>query len=325
MKRLALIIACLFVNSFFLCGAETGDVNVRIADYNGDRTAAISLTFDDGLLEHYTLVFPELEKRGLKGTFWVYGYCIDNPEWVPNQNGPRVTWAQLKEMSSSGHEISNHSWSHKNLTKLEGEALRTEIERNDTAIFNNTGIFPRTFCYPGNAKSERAIEAASRNRIDTRTFQLSLGSKSTQERFDKWLDDQIKSKGWGVGMTHGITFAYDAFKDPELLWRHLDQLKAMEDTIWTGTFREVAAYIKERDNTLLTIAKKKNGMSVTPVMSPVLDKELFTEPLTLVVDKAGLKKLTAKQGKRELSIKILPDKAMFDFDPSGGTIEVKYK
>ena len=46
-------------------------------------------------------------------------------------------------------------------------------------------------------------------------------------------------------MTHGINYGYDAFKEPSLFWEHLDKVKSLEDKIWVGTFREVAAYIRE--------------------------------------------------------------------------------
>ena len=36
---------------------------VRVARYLGNRRAAVSLTFDDGLLEHYTEVLPQLRRR----------------------------------------------------------------------------------------------------------------------------------------------------------------------------------------------------------------------------------------------------------------------
>ncbi len=49
--------------------ADDEEVKVSIAQYRGGRDAAISYTFDDGLLEQYTLVFPELEKRNIKATF----------------------------------------------------------------------------------------------------------------------------------------------------------------------------------------------------------------------------------------------------------------
>ena len=48
-------------NSAFAANRE-----VYVAKYKHDKICAISYTFDDGLAEHYTIVFPELEKRGFK-------------------------------------------------------------------------------------------------------------------------------------------------------------------------------------------------------------------------------------------------------------------
>ena len=88
----------------------------------------------------------------------------------------------------------------------------------------------------------------------------------------------MKAEDWGVGMTHGINYGYDAFKSPSLFWEHLDKVKSMEDQIWVGTFCEVASYIKEREEIQLKVSNKKNGMTITPKLK--LDRKLFAEPLT---------------------------------------------
>ena len=102
------------------------DPHVYVAKYKGDRACAISYTFDDGLAEHYTVVFPELEKRGFKGTFWICGCYIEQGAAA---KVPRMTWAQLKDMANKGHEISNHSWSHKKMSRLPLERIKEEIEK----------------------------------------------------------------------------------------------------------------------------------------------------------------------------------------------------
>ena len=72
-------------------------------------------------------------------------------------------------------------------------------------------------------------------------------------------------------MTHGINYGYDAFKEPSLFWEHLDKVKSLEDKIWVGTFREVAAYIRERDDIRLNVSTHKRGLTITPEMT--LDKK----------------------------------------------------
>ncbi|MBP1631677.1 MAG: polysaccharide deacetylase, partial [Bacteroidetes bacterium] len=141
MKKLIIFISWLAIfNSL-----HAADNEVYVAKYKNDRACAISYTFDDGLKEHYTLVAPGLENLGFKGTFWVNGLSVETDNDADKSN---VSWGELKEMSQKGHEISNHGWSHKNLTKITLEEAAVEIEKNDSIISANLGFVPRTFCYP---------------------------------------------------------------------------------------------------------------------------------------------------------------------------------
>ena len=46
------------------CSADLQPENISVADYKDGKECAVSLTFDDSMKEHYTIVAPELEKRG---------------------------------------------------------------------------------------------------------------------------------------------------------------------------------------------------------------------------------------------------------------------
>lgn len=328
MKSFLFFVLSLFV---YVGTVEAGDQDVYVARYKGDKTCAVSYTFDDGLAEHYTLVAPRLEKCGWRGTFWINGSKI-NQDNEHITDTTRMTWPQLKEMSDRGHEISNHGWRHKNFARFPIEEIREDILKNDSAIFVHTGIMPRTFCYPNNNKKEEGRRIAEQNRVGTRLKQRSIGSKSTAEDLKKWVDTLIETKDWGVGMTHGLTYGYDAFRNPQRLWNHFDYVKEREDKVWVGTFREVVSYVKEREAIQLNIVQKKSRLLVTPKLN--LDAELFIEPLTLVI-KGGklekisggknIKKIIVEQDGKKLPIKMLPDKAVFDFNPFGGVIKVTIK
>lgn len=295
---------------------------VRIAKFKGDKLAAISYTFDDGYVEHYTRVAPELEKRGFRGTFWVNGTTHQKNE-LQITDTTRATWAQLKEMADHGHEISNHGWSHKNLTKLDDAGVMEEIRKNDSIILFRVGIKPVTYCYAGNAKNDRVIRLASAGRVGTRTFQRSIGSKATDESLEKWVAELIEKGEWGVGMTHGISYGYDYFRRPQVLWNHLDYVKSIENKIWVGTFREVSAYVAERESVRLKIIRKKNRLKIIPSHSP--DSKLFDEPLTLVVNTENNPVKTIRQGKTQLVYnQISTTEIMVDFDPGGKQIIIDY-
>lgn len=316
MKTFLITLLCVFFYSGFSSGA---DWNVSVAKYRHDKVCAISYTFDDGLAEHYTLAAPQLEQRGFRGTFFINGSKVNKDE-RHIKDTTRVTWPQLKEMAEKGHEISNHGWAHCNFAKFPFEVLKEDILKNDSAIYAHVGVMPRTYAYPNNTKQGEAMAFVARNRVGTRLKQRSVGSKRTARDLEKWMETLIKTGDWGVGMTHGLTYGYDAFGNPQRLWEHWEQVKANEDKIWVGTFHEVVSYLKEREAIRLTVTEKKNKLHVVPELP--LDKELFTEPLTMVVEGGTMKKVSARQGKKKLSVQLRSDKAFFDFDPFGGEIIV---
>ena len=316
MKTFLITLLCVFFYSGFSSGA---DWNVSVAKYRHDKVCAISYTFDDGLAEHYTLAAPQLEQRGFRGTFFINGSKVNKDE-RHIKDTTRVTWPQLKEMAEKGHEISNHGWAHRNFAKFPFEVLKEDILKTDSAIYAHVGVMPRTYAYPNNTKQGEAMAFVARNRVGTRLKQRSVGSKRTARDLEKWMETLIKTGDWGVGMTHGLTYGYDAFGNPQRLWEHWEQVKANEDKIWVGTFHEVVSYLKEREAIRLTVTEKKNKLHVVPELP--LDKELFTEPLTMVVEGGTMKKVSARQGKKKLSVQLRSDKAFFDFDPFGDEIIV---
>lgn len=310
----------LFLYLLFCSGLSFGtNHKVYVAKYRGDKVCAISYTFDDGLAEHYTLAVPQLEHRGFRGTFFINGSKV-NKDDRHVKDTTRVTWPQLKEMAKNGHEISNHGWAHRNFAKFPLSVLKEDILKNDSAIYANVGIMPRTFAYPNNTKQGEAMDFVVQNRVGTRLKQRSVGSKRTIRDLEKWVNTLIKTGDWGVGMTHGLTYGYDAFCNPQPLWEHWDWVKANEDKIWVGTFYEVVSYMKEKEATRLTVTEKKNKLYITPHLE--LDKKLFTESLTMVIESEDIQKVTAKQGRKKLLVQLRSGKALFEFNPFGGEIIV---
>ena len=61
-----------------------------------------------------------------------------------------------------------------------------------------------------------------------------------------------------------------------------NKVKAMENEIWVGTFREVVAYTKEREKNRLNVLE--NGYDNS---SFDMNAQLFTEPLTMVLKSVG--------------------------------------
>lgn len=86
------------------------------------RVACVALTFDDGPGQHTERLLDELASAQAPATFFLLGQNV--------VRHPRV----VARMAAAGHEIGNHTWDHKQLTKLGVEAQRREIDRAATAI-----------------------------------------------------------------------------------------------------------------------------------------------------------------------------------------------
>ena len=290
----------------------------RVARYKDNRKAAVSYTFDDGLIEQYTRVAPFIDSLGLKATFFINGARINGENM--NNDSTRGTWKQLKEMARNGQEISNHGWKHRNFAKFSIDEIKEDIMKNDSAILANIGIPAITFCYPNNNKKKEGRLIAETNRVGTRTYQRSIGGKSTPEDLRKWLDFLVATRKWGVGMTHGITQGYDHFSDPNILWNHLKDVKKRDNEIWIATFKDIASYTREQQKIEYDIEKNDNKIIITFKLD--LDPNLFTQQLTGILEMQKVKSI--RQGNTVLSFKHDGDSILFNFNPFGRPIEILY-
>jgi peptidoglycan-N-acetylglucosamine deacetylase len=97
----------------------------------------IALTFDDGPDPAWTpRVLDRLAAAGVHATFFVVG---ERAERAPDV---------VRRMAAEGHEVGNHSWSHKSLWLCGPRATTAEIARAHEAIAALAGTPPRHFRPP---------------------------------------------------------------------------------------------------------------------------------------------------------------------------------
>ncbi|KAK0186011.1 carbohydrate esterase family 4 protein [Armillaria mellea] len=95
------------------------------------NTAAI--TFDDGPYIYSEQIVSTLEANNVKATFFVNGNnygCIYGDAQVQ----------AIKNAYSKGHQISSHTWAHKNLTTLSLGEVDNELTRVDKALETILGV-----------------------------------------------------------------------------------------------------------------------------------------------------------------------------------------
>jgi peptidoglycan/xylan/chitin deacetylase (PgdA/CDA1 family) len=84
----------------------------------------VALTFDDGPSNKRAIdIVNILENHKSKATFFLLGERIN-----------KKTSEVVSNIYTAGHEIGNHSWSHKKLTSLSNEEQFQELEKTNTAI-----------------------------------------------------------------------------------------------------------------------------------------------------------------------------------------------
>ena len=109
----------------------------------------IAVTFDAAWsAEDTDTIIKILKKHNAKATVFVVG------EWV-NRNPEAV-----KKFYSSGNEISNHSSTHADFSKLSREEIRTEITECNKAVKSITGKEPKTVRAPSGEYDNKSIEVA---------------------------------------------------------------------------------------------------------------------------------------------------------------------
>ena len=109
----------------------------------------VMITFDDTSEEHYTIAFPELEKYGFKGAFFIMTVSIGRPGYMSKE--------QIKELSDKGHVIASHTYDHHNVRKYEGEDYDKQMLKPKEKLESITGKKVGYFAFPFGEWKQPAI------------------------------------------------------------------------------------------------------------------------------------------------------------------------
>lgn len=117
----ALALAAWLLND--LAQSTTYQVVGTLVDHVGTTQRVVALTLDDGPApEMVDDVLSVLAEKQVKATFFVTGEALhDSPE-----SGRKIV--------AAGHEMGNHSWSHRQLVFTWPSVMRNEIEFTDAQI-----------------------------------------------------------------------------------------------------------------------------------------------------------------------------------------------
>ncbi|WP_052712199.1 polysaccharide deacetylase family protein [Domibacillus indicus] len=113
----------------------------------GKNVKRIALTFDDGPNPKSTeAILATLKKHNVKATFFMLGGRVERY--------PKL----VEKIVQDGHEAGNHSWSHRDFTKLQPNEVKDEIDRTAAAVEAAAGVSPLAVRPPYGAMNDKINE-----------------------------------------------------------------------------------------------------------------------------------------------------------------------
>jgi peptidoglycan/xylan/chitin deacetylase (PgdA/CDA1 family) len=275
----------------------------------GDRSAAVSLTFDDGMDTQLDNVGPILKKHSLNGTFFVITGNLNSWRKRPDD------WAR---MAAEGNEIASHTVSHpcmlkaiqNHSQKYTPEMMHKEIRDSSESIISRLGIRRGlTFAYPCGDMTFGGENDLARNQA--RYMDYVAQYYFAARGYNSWapvvaddinpltvpvlgwtfgrnfpdllnqLEPARQGHNWGVFVFHGVGGQWLSVTNQTL--DELAGFLAQHPEIWTATFGDVVRYIQEA-KALQVRAGESSGKQHSFALSWPLDSKIYDVPLTLKWD-----------------------------------------
>ena len=98
------------------------------------------VTFDDGYLSDYTIVFPLLESLGIRATFFINTSNIGKPGFL--------NWSMVIEMQKKGNVFGSHGHNHLKMTDISLQESKYEFIKSKELYELHTGMEMRLFSFP---------------------------------------------------------------------------------------------------------------------------------------------------------------------------------
>lgn len=133
----------------------------------------VAVTFDDGFVETYDVVYPILLRYAIPATIYVPALYVEEGRpmdfgdfgFTDPAHRPRpLTWDQAAKMVASGLvTIGAHTLTHADCSRTPAAEVRRELDDCDRLIASRLGQPPRHFAYPwGRWSSEAHVLVATR-------------------------------------------------------------------------------------------------------------------------------------------------------------------
>jgi peptidoglycan/xylan/chitin deacetylase (PgdA/CDA1 family) len=175
---------------------------------NPKENSCLTLTFDDGILSHYTTVYPLLKEKDFSATFFI----IANKTKFENKS--LMNFDQIKELQNNGFEIGSHTITHPRLTKLEENQITKELFESKQ-ILEQKGFEINSLSIPYRNYNKQILEQANqyyptiRDNYNTKSGgfffnSLSVDVETNIEKICKKIHTAKEKNYWLILIMHDI-------------------------------------------------------------------------------------------------------------------------
>jgi beta-galactosidase len=264
-----------------------------ICKWKDDKAAAFSVGGDDSLRSQLDFAIPEMDKRGLRGTWWVnpgrggaHNFKKQDDAWA---NCWIARYDDWKAAAARGHDFANHTLHHLGATDYQN--AEDEI-REAARIIRETNPRQKLLLFQRGGGTDWAITEeqlaqilAQYDCVQGRGGGIEDPTWETNPSADTlrgFVDAAIREGSWHHLAFHGIgpKCEWGGPVDGDAFIALLDYLVEQGDRVWTGTHTEVHMYDQERGAaavTVLGVSERQIRLALRSTTNP----KLYDYPLTL--------------------------------------------
>lgn len=304
--------------------------------WKGNKRAAYSVGGDDSLRSQLFFAIPEMDLRGIRGTWWV------NPGRGGSRNYKNQddSWANCwiacydgwKAAAAHGHDFGNHTLHH--LGAATFEEADHEIGETAAAIWQtNPRQRLQLFLEGGgttwgitNDEIEKLLCKydcvwGRGGGIEDPTWEVNPDLALLK----RYVDATIEEGSWHLVGFHGIGPAceWGGPVDGAAFTGFLDYLVEKRDVVWVGTHTEVHKYKQERKSAAVTL-REITGQEIRLELISGADPRLYDYPLTLrTMVGPGWERALVRQGSAANPVQVISEVAQYDCYPNSGEIRLQ--
>ncbi len=285
-----------------------------------ERASAVGYLGYQGLMDYHTRAGAAMDAGSMERACEIIeeayakirtGQLQKNPDDEGYAGTGQITWDEIREFASRGHEFASHTISHPRLAVLDEVNMLWELEKSKEDILRQLGPEHTFSCEcPYGTENERVMEyahgiyAALRNRMpEPYLAELNRGSRihpsqtgkpyvqwqrgplsdTPLQLMESWIDTCLAHHNiWLVLVFHGVDgVGWEAIPG-DTLDSYFSYIKENEDNLWVATFQDVTKYMRERMNSVVKTSRSRDQIQVN--LTHNLDPGLYDLPLTLKTD-----------------------------------------